>query len=269
MKTAIDTVTHKLGLKLWSSNGGYIKPAMDLYDNGVFDYVELYIVPGTWQSSLHQWKQAKFPFFLHAPHSYGGLNFSLKEFEADNRTFVEEVKSFQTALNPGLVIFHPGIQGSMGETIRQIKVFKKEFSDLFEIAVLENKPKVGLKGEVCVGASPEEMEEILTETGLGFCLDIGHAICYSAWKRIGYEHTLDEFIKLQPKIFHLSDGDMNSSADMHINFGKGNFKLDTIISKIPSDAYVSIETEKKLKSDLSDFEEDVAYFKNVHRRIKA
>ena len=269
MRTAVDTATCKVGLKLWSSNAFYIKSATDLYDDGVFDYVELYVVAGSVESSLEQWKRTKFPFILHAPHAYGGLNFSLKECAAGNRTLIGEVGAFHSALDPKMVIFHPGIQGSIEETIRQIQMFKKEFPDIFKSAVLENKPKLGLKDEICVGASAEEMKRILEETKLGFCLDIGHAICYSAWKKAAYEGVLDEFMKLRPRIFHLSDGDVNSPTDMHSNFGKGNFELDAIVPRIPAGAYVSIETEKKPGSNLTDFQADVAYLRDVYRRIKA
>src|SRR3989338_7716917 len=153
MRTAVDTATCKVGLKLWSSNAFYIKSATDLYDDGVFDYVELYVVAGSVESSLEQWKRTKFPFILHAPHAYGGLNFSLKECAAGNRTLIGEVGAFHSALDPKMVIFHPGVQGSIEETIRQIQMFKKEFPDIFKSAVLENKPKLGLKAEICVGAS--------------------------------------------------------------------------------------------------------------------
>ena len=53
---------------------------------------------------------------------------------------------------------------------------------------------------------------------------------------------------------------------MHLNLGMGNFELSTIISKIPLNACVSIETDKKSKSNLDDFEEDIAYFKKCVRK---
>lgn len=268
MKTAIDTIC-KPGLKLWSSNWFYLKPASELYVEGVFDYAELYVVPGTSQDFLEQWKEAKFPFFLHAPHSYSGLNFALKKFETANRTLITEVESFRIALNAGLTIFHPGTGGTIEETIRQIKTFKGEFPGLFKSAVIENKPKLGLNGEFCIGASAEEMKQILHETGLGFCLDFGHAVCYAAWKGVGYESILDQFLELQPSIFHLSDGDMNSAIDRHLNFGKGNFELEAMVSRIPSNACISIETPKETGADLRDFETDVTYLRNVCRRVRA
>ena len=258
---------YKLGLKVWSSNLFYISLADGLYNDGVFDYVELYVVPGSDKSCSQKWRQAKFPFILHAPHSSDGFNLSLKECEAKNRILIKEVDSFREVLSPRYVIFHPGTNGSIRETIRQISMFRHEFAELFNLAVVENKPKIGINGEECIGVSPEEIKELLNETGLGFCLDVGHAICYAAWKRTEYESVIEQFIKLKPKMFHLMDGDVNSKTDVHLNFGKGNFKLKEILSKIPPDAYISVETNKKSKSNLNDFEEDVGYLRTCLQKI--
>lgn len=261
IKNTVGSSTHKLGLKLWFSNMFYINPAIDMFHNKVFDYIELYIEPETGKGCLKQWANIEIPFFLHAPHSYGGLNLSLSENESKNRALIQGVDCCRRKLNPKMVIFHPGISGSVLEMIRQIKMFKNEFPDLFDSAVIENKPKLGLNGETCIGASPEEMKEILNETGLGFCFDIGHAICYAAWNQSEHEVVIDQFMTLNPKIFHLSDGDVHSKTDAHLNLGKGNYELERIVSKLPSDAYISIETNKKSESNLDDFEEDVGYLR--------
>lgn len=254
----------KLGLKLWSADIFHIEPALELYRKGVFEYVELYIVPGTAKEYLDIWKGKRFPFFLHAPHSYSGLNLSLRNFELQNRPLIKEIEAFMEVLNPRGVIFHPGIDGSIDETIQQVHKFRREFPALFDMAVLENKPKIGINGEICVGASPEEMEKLLEETRLGFCLDVGHAICYAAWAGIEWEEVIDQFMKLAPDVFHLSDGDVNSRTDSHLNYGDGNFNLRWIIKKLPSDAYVSIETNKNSKLNLNEFERDVIYFKELY-----
>lgn len=252
---------HLLGLKLWSSNAFYIGQAQALFEQGIFDYIELYVLPGTEKEFLHEWQALNIPFSLHAPHSYHGLNFSLKELEAKNRELIKEVETFQKALSPRHVVFHPGIEGSLEESLRQMEIFAHEFKELFHLAVIENKPKIGLKGEICVGASPEEIERILKETGLGFCFDFGHAICYAAWKKSGGNQVVDQFLALKPKVIHLSDGDVNSEKDMHLNFNCGNFNLGEIIHKIPVDVPVSIETHKASKENLDDFLKDAVYFR--------
>lgn len=173
---------------------------------------------------------------------------------------MQEIDSYRRALNPKQIIFHPGIQGSMIETIRQIKLFKKEFPVIFGLAAIENNPRLGIKGEACIGSTPEDIKRLLSETGLSFCLDIGHAICSSVSTGIYWESIIDCFLKLYPHIYHLSDGDRNSPSDSHLNFGEGNFDLYRIIKKIPAGSYVSIETNKKPGLKLKDFERDVKYF---------
>lgn len=254
----------KPGLKLWSSNTFYIKPALELFRQGVFDYVELYVDPGTEKDALGQWSERGLPFFLHVPHSYSGFNLSRRECQSENLRILKEVEPYRLALEPEFVIFHPGIQGSIDETICQINGMKKEFPDIFNLAIIENKPKIGLKGEICIGASPEEIERIIEETALGFCLDIGHAICFAAWAQIRWEKVLHLFMKLKPKVYHLSDGDMNSHTDSHLHYGDGNFELSKIIKLIPSNVYVSVETDKDPELHLKDFERDVNYLKNLN-----
>jgi len=155
--------THKLGLKLWSTNSSYLKPALTLYEEGIFDYVELQVVTGKGEDCLEQWKDVPFPLSLHAPHFALGLNFSSKECELKNRDMIKEVNAFRRALNPLYVVFHPGVQGSLEETIRQIKIFRGEFPDLFNIALIENKPKIGLKEELCVGASLSDFKTVFSQ----------------------------------------------------------------------------------------------------------
>ena len=66
----------KLGLKIWSRNGNYVQPAVDLYEKGMFDYIELFAVPGS-ASYIEKWENLDIPFVLHAPHSQKRLLFMI------------------------------------------------------------------------------------------------------------------------------------------------------------------------------------------------
>ena len=47
---------NKIGLKLWSINtDSYYTCAQKMYQKGIFDYIELYIVPGS-INTLEKWK---------------------------------------------------------------------------------------------------------------------------------------------------------------------------------------------------------------------
>jgi RimJ/RimL family protein N-acetyltransferase/sugar phosphate isomerase/epimerase len=253
----------KIGLKLFSTNIELIPSTQKLKEQELFDYIELYIVPNSYKNTIQYWSKFDYPFIIHAPHSYSGLNLSLEDYENSNRILIEEVESFREKLKPSKIIFHPGIQGSLDETIRQLLFFRKDYDELFASTIIENKPKIGLKQEICVGASPSEIESLVLETGLGFCLDIGHALCYAAWAKIPYEDILDRFLKLNPHMFHLSDGFMGSHTDSHTNFGFGDYPLPHIIKIMPVNAFVTIETNKNLTLNLKDFQDDVNYIRKL------
>lgn len=88
-------IMHKLGLKLFSSKGFYIQKASALYVEGVFQYIELYVEPGTVVGYLSAWKELDVPMALHAPRTLSGFNLSLKEKMEDNRRILAEVEVFR------------------------------------------------------------------------------------------------------------------------------------------------------------------------------
>ncbi len=246
-----------LGLKLWSVNTDRMDDAAELVREGQLSYVELYVVPGSSSQCLRCWQKGNIPFILHAPHAYSGLNMSLRKYKEDAKELILEVEAYRTALNPNGVIFHPGMRGTVNETIRQLRSFKKVFPELFDIALIENNPKEGLNGEICVGASPEEIKQIMEETNLALCLDIGHAICFSAWANMNYENVLDDFATLHPRIYHLSDGDVRSRTDMHLRLGDGNFNLEKIIRRIPQESTITLETSGGSQLDTARLKKEI------------
>ena len=251
----------KIGLKLWSTNLQYIAPAQELHARGVFDYLELFTVPGSLET-ISQWKELEIPYVLHAPHTYAGLNPSDYLRRDDNLKLVEQVACFVDALNPAYVIFHPGVGGDFCETIAQFNLIGKKFLRVSAKVLIENKPKRGLKGENCLGASVAEVRQVLAETGFGFCLDFGHAICASVSLGLSWRGMIEDFIALKPVMFHLSDGDY-SEQDCHDHFGTGQFDLPGIIRHVHSGAMVSVETKKDFSDQLDDFVSDAQFLKRL------
>ena len=183
--------------------------------------------------------------------------------ESGNRSLIAQVDFFRQLLKPRYVIFHSGISGTIEESIRQIMIFQNEFRQLFGSAVIENKPKIGVKNEICIGSSPEEIKNILDKTGLEFCCDIGHAVCFAVWAKRPWEDVVREFLAFKPSIFHLSDGNVETRDDDHEHLGKGNYDLAKMASMIPTDSYVSIETKKASNENLDDFREDVEFLRRI------
>lgn len=248
----------KFGLKVWSENKNYIEPAAKLYAEGFCNYIEIYALPETNDDTARLWKALKIPFIVHAPHFMHGLNFSDENRFSTNIAMAEKTLKFADILDAKTVIFHPGIKGSHRETARQIKTIRDKR------AVLENKPysvaiaACGLsENDVCVGYSPGQIAYIINETGIGFCLDIGHAICAANSMRNDKIEYLKEFLRLNPKMFHLSDGEWNGTIDKHCNIEQGDYDFTAIAKLLPQNPIISIETEKASKENLDDFKEDV------------
>ena len=250
---------YKIGLKLWSINTDYYyEEANRLYDNGVFDYIELYVVPDSLET-LPKWKRMGIPFSLHAPHFAHEVNLADNSKFEYNKKIYEQIEIFKNELNAMFTIVHGGMNGSVDETIRQLNIIKpKNF-------FIENKPyKVPLPDgnfRYCRGFSIEEIVRIITETNCGFCLDVGHAICSANSQSIPPYEYLKKFYELKPLSCHLSDNFIDSELDGHLNIGKGNYDMKKILKIIYNIEFLALETKKNSKFDLNDFKEDVKSIK--------
>ena len=252
---------YKRGLKLWSVNTDkYYEEAQRLYKNGIFDYIELYVVPDT-LNSLPKWKELGLPFIIHAPHFAHGFNLARKEKELSNLQIYNEVKKFADELEVPYIIFHGGIDGDIRETARQLAAFNEPR------ALIENKPFIALPnrmgGEFCRGYDIAEIQLVKETAGCGFCFDFGHAICAanSLGKNV-YEYCRG-FLQFKPEMYHLTDlDDITSPYDSHLHLGTGDLDFKCISAMIPDDSYVTFETIKNSKENLDDFAEDMKWLKN-------
>lgn len=249
---------YKLGLKLWSSNKNYISDAQRLYENGVYQYIELFAVPGTFGEYAKIWKSLKIPFVIHAPHFRQGLNFARQECFVANKKLVQEALKFANELEAQQVIFHPGVEGDIKETARQLKL-------LFDPRmIIENKPYCSEDGKlICNGFTPDDITFLIAETGVGFCLDLAHAICAANALKKEPITFIKAFITLNPHIFHLSDNAWESMYDSHKHLGAGSFKLREIMQLIPPESKITLETPHDYQNSLKDFEEDAVLLRSL------
>ncbi len=247
------------GLKLWSINENYIKEAISLYKQGIYNYIELYTVPDSYNNFIDLWKTLDIPYIIHAPHYYGGLNLARKENKDKNIRLIGEVIKFADSLKARYIIFHPGVAGDINETVLQLN----EIAD--SRILIENKPYYALKdGLVCNGSSPEEIKFIMEMANVGLCLDMGHAICSANVYKIDPLDYIKGFINLKPMMYHLTDGDYTGLYDSHKHFGIGNLPVKAILDILPLNCYITIETEKNSQDSLSDFVEDIEYLRRVN-----
>ena len=246
------------GLKIWSVNSNYVKEAERLFKDGIFKYIELFALPGSYKDYIQYWKGLNIPFVIHAPHSSVGMNLAVREMKESNMEMAKETRKFADDLKAEIIIFHSGAAGDTEETARQLKEINENR------AVIENKPYFGLVDDVILnGYSPTEIRHIMDFTGSGFCLDMGHAICAANALKIEKKQFLEQFLTLKPTMFHLSDGDIDGIYDSHPHFGGGSYDLKYLLNLMPSNSIVSVETVKNSKENLDDFAGDIEYLSKI------
>lgn len=244
----------KLGLKIWSPDTDSIEEAFKLYREKMYDYVELYVVPGSFDTTIDYWKRLHIPYIIHCAHSFHGFNLAHNVNRQKNKEIFEEVKNFADVLSAAIIIVHGGNDGPIEETIFQL-------NGLQDIRLaIENKPYWALNSKKCIGYSPEEILRIKkTVNPLKFVLDFGHAIYASNSLRVNASTFIESFLKLSPDVFHLGDGDIRAEKDCHKNFNRGTFDIGELMSFVPDGSYLTIETPREEENGLNDFVADMAF----------
>lgn len=253
---------YRIGLKLWSTNTDcYFDEAKRLYEGGVFQYIELYVVPNT-ESTISKWASMGIPFIIHCCHSAHDFNLAKPENEQYNKDIYAQTKRFADTLDAQYIIFHGGLDGTVQETARQLRLFNEPRT------LVENKPFLALPnskhGRLCRGASLAELEYILSEVQCGFCLDIGHAVCAANSQGIDPYGYLNDLNFLKPAMYHLSDiTNMTSPYDEHPHLGSGKLDIARLVHNLfHQESIISIETSKESKRDLEDFKKDCIWIRN-------
>lgn len=251
---------NKIGLKLWSINtDSYYTCAQKMYQKGIFDYIELYIVPGS-INTLEKWKNINIPMDIHAPHFAHKMNLSKSEYRISNYEKYKEVKIFADKLNADKIVFHGGSGGYFKETAHQLVAFQDKR------ILIENKPYETLSfvnEPYYVGAKYEELKYIIDTVQCGFCLDVGHCICAANSFKIEPYSYIKKLTTLNPVRIHLSDIHIDAALDEHLNFGLGNLDFKKVITMLPENINITIETCKKSRENLDDFISDVRFLREI------
>lgn len=247
---------YKIGLKLWSINKQYQTDIIKLYEEEMFNYIELYVKPDSFDDYAEFWKTFDIPFVIHAPHYGDKVNLSLSECFTYNLRMSNQSSKFADVLKSDKIIFHSGVGGKLEETIRQLKLLNDKR------IIVENKPRYGQNGENCIGYKPEDLENISEATDYKICLDIGHAICAANSLNIEPFKFIKDFIKLSPIMFHLTDGQFESEKDRHDHYGEGTFPLKELIALIPRNSMITNEAKRDNPDSLDCFRKDVIYLTN-------
>lgn len=197
----------EFGLKLWSTNIDLIDRAIQLIEEHIFEYIELFVVPG---SSINPFT-IDVPYTIHAPHEKFGTNIGDRSRKHTTRNILESVK-WADQLNADHIILHAG-HGTMENAQNLLNdISDKRF-------LIENMPKVGISDEKMIGYTPEQIKELIENNGMGVCLDFGHAIKASNSLGRDYKEYINTFLEMNPKMFHISDGTLNKEKDEHLSIG--------------------------------------------------
>lgn len=249
-----------IGLKLWSVNcGAWRSEALRLYEQGRYDYLEIYAVPGT-ADTIPLWKKLPIPVVIHAAHFKHGFNLALAESEPENQRVYDEMRRFADELEARYIIFHGGTFGHIEETARQLAALGESR------ALIENKPAITRnEGRIleCRGSTPAEIRAVMEASGCGFCLDIPHALCAANYHGVSQDSMLRELFAFRPAMYHLADMmDNTQLIDDHTLLGRGTLDFSRFIpSVLPPGAMVTIETNRSRQDSLAEFEEELEWLR--------
>lgn len=247
-----------LGLKLGSKDTQCTDEILQFYEQGVFQYIELFTLCGTYDDTISYWKQFDIPFGIHAPHSAAGLNLANVSARNINKEKIQEAIEFADTLKAKYIIFHSGVNGMPNEVVKQLSPFADERF------LIENKPIRGLDGSTCVGSIYGDLKLIIDGIGkgCGFCLDFGHAICAARTLKREPMEFINELRNLNPRVYHLTDGDFNSELDSHLHYGAGSFPLKDLLALVPDGGMVTNEAKRVIITGLSEIKKDSSYIKS-------
>ena len=247
-----------IGFKIRSTETGKLDDIILLHDEGNIDYIELYVVPKSFDKTIAKWISLEIPKIIHAPHSLHGVNLADKNYRNSNLIVFDEVKKFANKLSAEIIIVHAGCNGTISEVCNQLKQINDPRLSI------ENKPFRGINGEECIGYSIDQIKEIFKNDVVRGCvLDFGHAVYAANSLHMDKIEFIKLFMKFQPNVFHLTDGLSNSEKDIHLNLGMGDFNLKQFVSVIPNNGMVTLETPRSLNNGIQDYKNDISFLKSI------
>ncbi len=223
----------KFGLKLWSTNVDLIDDAVALIDEKIYDYIDLLKITNTEITPF----LCGVPYIIHSDHNPGGLDLSDSSRMEQNLRSIDETFDWCDQLNAKYVVFHPDLKIGLNSKRMLDKITDKR-------ALIENMPNFTSKWQKMCGTTPLEIEFLLSKKRL--CLDFGHTIHSAKSHSVDYEFLIKEFLKLKPKMFHISDGITNDELDNHMRIGEGDFDFNFIMdcAKKSGVDYMTLETPR-------------------------
>lgn len=191
---------------------------------------------------------------VHVSHFDSGVNFA--DVLRNNLNIKALNKALEIAdyFNSGKVIFHPELIDEKSGSIEDLIIFLK--SNFDPRLLVENMP-FSTDDQIHLCGSFEETSDVITKSGVGFCLDFTHAYEYAKRTGINANEMILKLISLQPSHFHLADTDLSlvfnkAYNETHLNLWSGNLEIEFIKSILPINADVTIETPQFVNKQISE-----------------
>ena len=222
MKVGIKTYTDEVGYK-------YLPKIIEFVD-----FIEILPVPDN--NYYKSFKDFDIPFRIHAPHQGFGADPGDKKAVERTRHCINVARDAADIFNSPTIVMHPGKYHDVGSRERAIDLLKSFDDRRF---LVENLPKFTEFEEL--GTTADEIKAFIENLNCGMCLDFGHATITEKKTGKNYKQIINEFLKFNPKYFHIMGGSLTDGID-HKNLFYGNFDIEFFKSCIPDDAYVALET---------------------------
>lgn len=230
----------KFGVKTYNS-----EKFLDLFVDDA-NFFEVQAIRGNDYSFL---KKYSLPIVIHCEHQGFGVNIADKTKEDFNLDAINFAKELANMVGAKKIIIHPGDLGNENCSKENTINFLKKYCD--ERFCVENMP-IAADNVERFGFLPEEMREIMRETGLGFCFDVNHAIEYALRSGVDCWEALREFERIGPVHYHLGGENMERRVS-HLNFCDSDLDLKKVFGILGKDAWVTLETTTdtdKVREDL-------------------
>jgi len=237
----------KIGVKAFPDNREYLK---QLASKTELDFVEIMAVQGEDFSFL---KKLGLPVVVHCEHFEFGVNLADAKRNDKNRAAIHFAMDTADAFDSRFIVLHPGVKEksacSLDNTINTVKGLDDKR------IIMENMPfRYGPNGTFRhVGSSFEEMKSLMSATGKGMCLDLGHVNTVAFNKGVDAIGLVKKFMELRPAYFHMSDN--KGPTDIHTSLGEGSMDIDALkkaIAKQAKNPMVAIETVINLEKQIND-----------------
>ena len=200
------------------------------------DFFEIMAVEKNNYGFLNEFKSK--PMVIHSQHINFGINIADPALHQKNLSSIKFAQALADQTKAKYIILHPGDITNPSCALQTAIDFVRSLKD--KRIIIENMPA----DKHTIGITPKDMSGFLKATKSDFCFDINHAISAALSLNKDPYEFIKEFIKLKPSHYHLGGQKIlpNNKDITHLSFKDSNIDLDKILSLIPSNAEITLET---------------------------